>query len=213
VESVKVAATGESGGVEKLIEKVKGAVFTLTLDAGGAVSKFSGYDDLVKSIAKESKMDAQMFKVAFPEDMVKSDNVLIFGFAPAKAVAKGDTWKRPWNIAMGAMGNFKAENSYTYQGKTEKGAQIDFTTTGAYTPPQGDGGDAPFKITKGSLEVKSARGTIIFDPVKGRLVSFKIATVIKGKLSFEAMGNKVDAELEQEGTSTLRVTERAPSDD
>jgi len=50
VETVKARGKGDLGQAAELIGKMKGAVFTITLDRAGKITKFAGYKELVEKI-------------------------------------------------------------------------------------------------------------------------------------------------------------------
>jgi hypothetical protein len=104
-------------------------------------------------------------------------------------------------------------NQYSYLEKTKDGVKIGLTGTGTYSPPKGDQEGAPFKISKGDLKIEKIKGTILFDPTRGRLAKQDQSLRIKGKLTVEAMGNSLEMDMVQDMTSTLRILDKAPSDD
>jgi hypothetical protein len=213
IEKVKGKGSGGLEEMTKIIEQMKGAELTITLDKNNKVTKFAGYEDLIKKIAKEDKKAGTMFQAIFSKETAKRHLEELFTFLPAKAVTKGDTWKRTETMPLGPVGTLKLANQFTYLGKTKDGAKIGLTGTATYTPPKGDQEGAPFKITKGDLKAEKIKGTYLFDPTRGRLVKIEQNLRLKGKLTVEVMGQTIEMEMTQDATGTVRVLDKAPADD
>jgi len=210
---VKVKSSGGlGGGADKMTEKMKGAVFTITMSPNGKISKFEGYEDLIKRIAAENEEAGKLVKLMLTEETMKKGAEEAFGFLPNKAVDKGEKWKSSLTVPMGPIGTFKAENSYTYQGKSADGDEIAVAASMTYMPPKGDGGDLPFKVVKGDLKSEGAKGTIIFDREKGRMVRYTMNMVLKGSLTMEVQGNQIQMDMVQDQKSTIRVLDKPPSE-
>src|SRR5262249_48342005 len=157
----------------QIFEQLQGAVFKITLSPKMEITKFEGFDALVKKIAARDEDAATVFKGWIKEDAVKRPLETWFRSLPNKPVAKGDTWETKLSVAFGPLGTLATENTYTFQG-TEKAdgkelAKITVATKATYAPPEGDTG-LPFKITKGDLKAEGGKGTLLFDPEAGRLV-------------------------------------------
>jgi hypothetical protein len=213
--SVKMKSTGGAGGgeAEKMGERMKGAVFTVTLGPDGRITKFEGYDDMIKKLTRDNKEAAKMTRMMLPKETFEKAVAEVFGFLPKKAVSKGDTWKKDLTLSMGPIGSFKQDTTYTHQGKGADGVKIGLTSKLTYTPPKGDGGGLPFKVTKGDLTSKDFKGTIVFDPTKGRMGSSKIDATIKGTITMEIMDREIEMTMEQNMSMTSKVLDKAPADD
>jgi hypothetical protein len=214
VETAEAKSTGGEGAeVTKLFERLKGAVFTVTLDPAGKLTNFQGYQEHVQKIAKEDKKEAKMFKTVMPEDTFKQGVLEVFSFLPGKPVSPGDKWTQTLRMPMGPLGAMKAVNRYTYQGKAKEGEKIDLTADMTFEINQGDTADLGFKITKGDLKADRVKGSILFDAERGRLARYRLNALVKGKLTLEVQKLTIDAEMEQETTADIRVLDKAPSDD
>jgi hypothetical protein len=212
--AVKVKNTGGFGGeAEKMAEQMKGATFTITLSPDGKLIKQEGYDDLIKRLTKNNQQAEKMIRLMLPAETFTKAVQEAFGFLPSKPVQKGDSWKNSTTLPMGPLGEFKVNNTYTFQGKTEGGDKIALAATMTYSAPKGDGGGLPFKISKADFKSDSFKGTIVFDPDRGRLVRSEMTGAIKGTMTIEAGGNQVEMTLEQNHNITSRLLDKAPSDD
>jgi len=211
IEGVDVKSMGGLGGdMDKMMEKLKGATFTITLGKDGKITKFEGYDAFIKNLTEGNEEAAKFVKLMLTEDVLKKSSEEAFGFLPDKAVSKGDSWKREATIPFGPLGSFKAASEYTYQGKEDNSEKIGLKSQLTYTPPKADAGFGLFKIVKGNLKSEGARGTLIFDTAKGRLVRYSMAMVFRGSLTMDIMGNMVDMDVTIDQNSNSRVLNRNP---
>jgi hypothetical protein len=212
IEDVKVQAEGGLGGeLDKVMEKLKGASFTITLDKKGAITKFEGYNEFIKKLTEGMEEIGKFIRMMITEDVLKKSAEEAFSFLPPEPVSKGSTWKRENVIPFGPLGSFKAANEYTYQGTEDGLAKIGLKAQLNYSPPKGDAGFGLFKITKGNLKSEGARGTLYFDAEKGRLAKYSMAMVFRGSLSLDIMGQMVDMEVAIDQTSNSRVLNRNPA--
>jgi len=212
IEGVDVKVMGGLGGdLDKMMEKLKGAKFTLTLNPKeGKITKFEGYEDFIKALTEGNEEVGKFIKMMLSEDVLKKSSEEAFGFLPGKAVAKGDSWKKEQSIPFGPLGSFKTVNNYTYQGKEENLEKIGLKAELTYSPPKGDAGFGLFKIVKGNLKSEGARGTLIFDADKGRLSKYSMAMVFRGSLTMDIMGNMIDMDVTIDQNSNSRVLNRNP---
>src|SRR5262245_10655360 len=121
IEGVDVKVMGGLGGdLDKMMEKLKGAKFTLTLNVKeGKIIKFDGYEDFIKQLTEGNEEVGKFIKMMLSEDVLKKSSEEAFGFLPGKAINKGEGWKKEATIPFGPLGSFKTVNDYTYQGKEE----------------------------------------------------------------------------------------------
>ncbi len=212
IENVDVRSQGGLGGdMDKMMEKLKGASFTITLGKGGKITKFEGYEEFIKNLTEGMEEAAKFVKMLLTEDVLRKSAEEAFGFLPQQPVKKGETWKRETAIPFGPLGSFKASNEYTFQGKEQNNVKIAVKADLKYSPPKGDQGfGGLFKIVRGNLKSEGARGTLVFDPEKGRLVRYNMAMVFRGALTMDIMGNMVEVEISMDQNSNSRVLDRPP---
>jgi hypothetical protein len=214
IEAVTVKSeAGLGGDLDKVMEKLKGATFTITLGPAGKITKFEGYTEFIKNLTEGMEEVGKFVKLLITEDVLKKSAEEAFGFLPPMEVSKGDTWKRESVLPFGPLGSFKAANDYTFQGTEDGLAKIGLKADLRYTPPKGDAGFGLFKISKGNLKSEAARGTLYFDPAKGRLARYNMAMVFRGSLTLDIMGNMVDMEVFIDQSSNSRVLNRNPLQD
>ncbi len=209
VESIKAKVDGkEAAGDAKLADKIKGSVFTITLNPAGKITKLLGYEDYIKKLADGDDDKEKLARASFPEEALRKSLEDSFNFLPGRPVDKGDSWKQDAVVAMGMFGSFKVVKNYSYQGKEEGGDAIAFSSAMTYMPPTGEG--AVVKVVKGSLKAEEGKGTFLFDSAKGRLIKGGNHVVIKGAMTVEIMNMQQNMELSVDLTTSIRILEKNP---
>lgn len=222
VESVEVKNTGgPTGGIaaeDKFNQQVKGATFRVTVTPRGEVTKFEGYDDLVKRIAGDDAVTRKTVQAVLSEDYLRHAAADVFGPLPAAPVKNNDKWggDKKVEVPLGPLGTFTTARTYTYEGKDTVGSQsidkITFKGTASYSPPKsGEAGPFPFQLTKGDLKIDELHGTISFDDAAGRLVQSDTTMHLKGSMTAVVSGNTLDSELQQERTIKTRLLDKLPT--
>jgi hypothetical protein len=211
IEEVKVQSEGGlSSKLDEVMEKLKGATFTITLDKSGKITKFEGYGEFIKKLVEGMEDIGKYVKAMITEDVLKQSAEEAFGFLPPDPVSKDAKWKRENTIPFGPLGSFKAANEYTYLGMEDGLAKIGLKANLKYYPPKGDQGFSLFKITRGNLKSEGARGTLFFDPEKGRLAKYSMAMIFRGALTLDVMGQMIDVDVTIDQSSNSRVMDRNP---
>jgi hypothetical protein len=215
IESVDTKSQGGLGGAsEKILEKMKGATFTLTVTPDGKVTKLEGFKEFAKKLAGDDDEMAKLLGTFFTEDLFKSSAEQSFSMLPDNPVKPGDTWTREGKMPVPGLGDFKLTSKYTYDGKADGGEKIKARQDLVYVVPKG-GGDIGgiMKIVKGDLKAENGKGHYIFDPEKGRLVKGEMSLFIKGRLTVEFGGQNLDINLTTDQTTVTRVLDTNPAKD
>jgi hypothetical protein len=211
IEDVEHKSQGGLGGAtEKIFEKLKGATFTITMTPEGKVTNFEGYKEWAKKVAGDDDDVAKLVSMLFSEGFFKGSSEQSFGMTPKGPVKKGDTWKQEGVVPVGGIGDFKLVNEYTYLGKVEGGEKIGVKQSLTYTPPKGGDFGGVFKIVKGILKSENAKGHMIFDADKGRLVSGNSSMVIRGALTVDFSGQNLELMLSVDQQTVTRVLDQNP---
>src|SRR5262249_9347940 len=162
-----------------------------------------GYEDFIAKLTEGMEETGKFVKMILTEDVLKKSAEEAFSFLPAQPIKKGETWKREATVPFGPLGSFKSTNEYTLEGKDNGAAKIGLKAMMTYSPPKGDAGfGGLFKIVKGNLKSEGARGTLLFDPEKGRLVRYNMAMIFRGSLTMDIMGNMIDMDISMDQSST-----------
>jgi hypothetical protein len=211
IEASKVKSD-KAGPQQMAAEKMVGSVLTYTLNTKGEVVKMTGFSDLIKKLSEDNEEAAKLIKLILTEDTMKQGIQEAFAFMPGKPVSKGDSWKRKMSLSLGPMGTFLVDQDYTYEGKATDGEQVAVKGAFSYQPPKGDGGGLPFKITKGEFKTDEAKGMLIFDPAKGRLVRHEFKAKLKGNMTIAVADQEAEMKLEQETDTKIRILEKWQKD-
>jgi hypothetical protein len=226
VSSLKVLKTDSDGGVTleqkieasritgkaappqaALAEQMTGVVMTVRLNPQGEVTRIEGFDNLLKKLSQGNEEAAKYLKTILTEDTMKQSIQEIFAFVPGKPVAKGDSWKRMMTLTTGGLGVFQVEQEFTYEGKVAGGEQISLKRDYRYEKPTADAG-LPFKITEGKFKSEEAKGTLLFDAEKGRLVRLDFKSKLKGTMAIATRDQNATMELQQETDTKIRVLDK-----
>jgi hypothetical protein len=200
-------------GAGELGDKMKGIKMKFTLNAKNEATKVEGYEKFVEALGGDNDMIKEMMKAMMSEDTLMLAVNDVFGFLPAKAVKKGDTWKRDYKFGLGPLGDFAMNTEYKLAESSDKGEKITWKATTKYGLPKGDGGGLPFTITKGDLKAEKFEGEYLFDAKAGRLKSGATAAKMAGKLTITVMGMDIEMEMNQDLTTKIEVTDKSQADE
>lgn len=208
--------------VERIAKLMKGMTFSLTLDPRKhQIIKLEGYDDFIGRLAQLDEDAAKAMRAMLPVEAISASIEADFFHTPDQAVKKGDGWTRRFRMPMGPLGNLTGQNTYTYADETftdpkdedakQPRQRFTFSTAAKLEPPSADqatpGG---LQFSNANLKIEEARGTVLFDASKGRVV--KAATTMKFTvtLTAEANGQPLNMVLSQTTTQTSRFLDRNP---
>jgi hypothetical protein len=229
VKSFKVENIGNTTGALAAEDATKfgqlhltGATFLLTVTPHGEVTRFEGYDELVKKLAGEDAAAREAVRAVLTDQYLKRSATEVFAVVPPGPVKGGDSWggDKKQELPLGPLGSFALTRKFTYEGKAPlddpplKGSYDKITLTVAvqYNPPKpGSGAPFPFQLTKGDLKTDDGKGTVWFDADRGRLVGMETSLHLKGSLTEVVTGNTIDSEVDLEGTMKVRVVDQLPA--
>jgi hypothetical protein len=212
IEDVQVKTEAGLGGeLSKILEKTKNSAFTVTLAPDGKVTKFEGFAEVAKKLTGGDDAAAQLIKDLVNEEIFTKGIEQAFSFLPDKSVKKGDTWTRDTKYPGGPLGDFKASNTYTYNGKGDGGEEIAVKQSLQYVAPKGGVVAGLAKVVRGDLKGDQAGGTFIFDADKGRLVSASTAMRISGSLTLDIGGQQAQVDLVMDSKGTSKVHGKNPN--
>jgi hypothetical protein len=210
IQSVKIKHFGEGPDADtKVLKQLEGARFQVTLDTHGQVVKLTGYDELLKKIAKHDPLNAKLVRALMTEESFKVSLASVFGFAPAKAVGKGDSWEHKSFLPLGPLGGFNLEDRYTLEDVEEaaKTARLSVISRGSYAGPQKTS-DRALKVSGGEIRLLRSVGTLRFDAAHGRLIGAETNSRLEGTLQVTVRDAPVTMHLEQQAERKVRVLEK-----
>lgn len=193
------------------LKALVGAEFLVTVDRNLRVTKVEGREEFIKKLGNSNAQLKPLLESILGEEAIRQMADPAFGAVPAKPVKKGDTWHKESRLSMGPIGTYKTRYAYTYEGAEGSLERISVKTEMDYTAPAGDGGGGlPFKIKKADLKSSDAGGTLLFDPVRGRVERSEFRLKLAGKLTIDIGGMATEVELDQTQVTTVRTSDRLP---
>jgi hypothetical protein len=186
-----------------------GAELKVTLDKDSYVATIEGRDELVKKLAVANPNLLPPLNQVLTEDALRHMAETAFAGPPEDAVRPGDSWTRKSKLDMGpAGGTLRTKYKYTYIGQEGKLDRIKIESTQDWQQPVG--GDDPESKTKQSNVKGVGTGTILFDRLKGRIVSLDLTQKLQGKLAITAGGNSAVVDMSQTQKTTVKTTDVNP---
>src|SRR5262249_24469090 len=190
--AVKNAAGAPGGTDDKFNQQLVGATFKVTVNPKGEVTKFEGYDDLMKKLVGDDANGRKVFQAIMPEEAFKRSAAEAFAFLPDQPVKTGAQWERKLETSLGPLGSFSTKRQYTYEGQEQADnktlEKITFTASTAYTPRKPGDTTFPFQVSKGDLKVEDLKGVIYFDAAAGRLVRSESSMKVRGNVTIVISG-------------------------
>ncbi len=209
--SAKSGGTGVTD--EKVVKQLIGATFTITLSPKMEITKFEGYDQLIKRLAGDETVQ-QTIKAVLTEDAMKKSVREALAFLPGKPVEKGAKWEVKSEEPLGPLGTLTRTIQYTYAGpdkfEGKEAHKITFTGSVTYAVPKADA-TAPIQIAKGKIEADGLKGTIFFDAAAGRLLASETQMRLKGDLTLTISGTTIETKMQQELTNKTRLLGQKPA--
>ena len=198
-------------GAEGIGDKFKGATLTATLDKDFNVTKLEGFEKFADKITGDDPMAKAMLGGLVNKDTLNQTFGQLFLPLPAGPAKDGATWTKEEKVPFSGFGTLVTKRKFTLEGEKSGVATIKETADVTFKPGEGAGGGLPFEIKAGELTVKDYKGTHEFDAKAGRLKGSKQSMSMSGKMSVEAMGQKIDMELSGTNKTTIAITDKVPS--
>jgi hypothetical protein len=197
------AAAGSDEGAKLLEEAAKEILFTIHLKPSGEVTAFKGADEFMKKLADRDKSEAAKFQEIGGREVLRSMVMLTFDVLPS-TVAK--TWKKEVLVPMGPLGDHRYAITYTDLGKGEASLR----GTVSFQPAKSDPAHVGFKVVKMDLTSNEINGKMVFDAMKGRLVSNEWVARKAGTMTVERQGEPTVFSIDGTDTRTVRLLEKKP---
>lgn len=202
-------------GSSQADEKLKNAVFTITLNPRMEITKFEGYDAFIKRLAGANAEDEKRIRSIITEETMKqSVKLAITVFLPLEPKKPADVWDKTTEVPLGPLGVMESKNSYKYDGKGKLGDReydkISFISSIKYRLPKEDTANAPYQVVKAELKAEDAKkegpkGVIYFDTAEGHLVEMQTTLPLRGTMTLSSLGQQVDAEIKEQIMTTRIV--------
>ena len=195
--------TGESANpLSEFFKALKGSEFVITLNTkDNKVTKITGRDEFIRKMVVSNPQMQSLLDKILNEQALKDMAEPTFGAIPGHEVTKGDaksgTWKRSSTFDLGPIGKYENTYTYTYEGKEKALDKIKVDLNLVYKAGESTAGGLPFKITSADLKSKTAGGSILFDPIKGRVEKSSTNLTVDGSLTIEIGGQSTKVVLSQ----------------
>jgi hypothetical protein len=196
---------------EALMKKESVLTFTITPDL--QVKSIEGRDKFIKSLIDINPQMQNLLKAILSEDALKKMAEPTWWAYPKDGVlpAKDATWTKSATLALGPIGNYKTDFTFTNKGEAAGKVDIGIKTKLEYTAPTEKAG-LPFVITKAELKGENGEGKAIFDRQKGRFESTSLTMKLSGKISIDVGNMNTDVELNQDQDSTSITRDTLPTE-
>jgi hypothetical protein len=212
IESVKIKVSGEGPDADtKVLSQFVGATFLIGIDSQRKISRFDGYEQLIKKIVKDNPVNAKLVRALMTEESLKAGVQDMLAFIPDKEVGPGKSWQGKTTSPLGPLGSLALLNTCTLKSIDEasKEAKITVMAKATYKPPAPNQ-DLGLKVSGGALRLANAAGTIVFDTVRGKLLRSEFKQTLEGSLKVTIREAPLEVELHQEQSLKRRVLEKNP---
>jgi hypothetical protein len=212
VEAVRLASADPAlqDRLNTLLQKTRGATFTMTLDPKEGVTRFAGDKEALQVFTGADALGNQTFLLwsFLDQDGWKELAQLTF-FRPERPSPGSGTWSRKLAHSWGPLGSWAGQAEYAPAGKKAGLERYLYRLELAYQAP-GKGGGLPFAVGKADFRVQGAGGSIAFDPLRRRVAAAEERFHVRGLLAVTALGSTVPVEMEEVQVFQLRVADRNP---
>lgn len=205
---------GDQPGTETSVD-VNGANITLTLDAQFHVTKTDG--------AKEfsAKFGANLAGAGFgggaTEKGLAEGLRQVFAVVPPKGVNGGAKWDQKSVLPLGQLGRLTRSAKCTAADVRDGTGHVVISTVADYAwaaPTEEEKKDTPAGnpgvITSADIKADKCKGTVTFDPKRGRLVKSTEEVPLTGTLSLKVGEAAIEVVTDMTSTRTLTVSDKPP---
>jgi hypothetical protein len=212
VESVRLSNADPAlqARLNELLQKTKGAAFTLRLNARREVTKFEGGPQKLAVLAGDNPLGGPSFLLwSFLDRDGWKELAQLSYFQPPAGVRRGERWTRPMTHSWGPLGNWDGKIHYQAGGKQAGHQRYDYQLELAYKPPPSTAG-LPFEIGKSQFQIQTARGVLAYDPERGRVAAAEERFHVRGLLTVSLLGVESLVQMDEMQLFQLRIVDKNP---
>lgn len=173
------------------------------------VTKIEGASELIDKLGGTNAQLQPLLKSILSDAALKQMAEPTWGAFPTKAVKKGSTWNKNFNLDLGGIGTYDTKYTYTIDSDDKTSAKVGVKADLTYKAPTDKKG-LPFAIKSAKLESKEGTGSATFDKEKGRIQESNMKMKLEGDLQIEISGMTTDVHLEQSQSSTVTTSDNSP---
>lgn len=195
---------------------VNGATVTLTLDAQYNVTKSEGAKEFAAKFG--ANLGGAGFGGAATEKGLAEGLRQVFAVVPPKGVNGGAKWDQKSVLPMGQLGRLTRTAKCTAAELRDGTGHVVIATVAEYAwaaPTEEEAKDVPAGnpavITSADLKAEKCKGTVTFDPKRGRLVSSTEEVPLTGTMSLKVGEMTIDVVMNVTTTRTLTVSDKPPA--
>jgi hypothetical protein len=198
--------------LNELLQKTKGATFTMTLNPRREVTKFEGGQEAIKIFTSTNPLGGPSFLLwsFLDQDGWKEMAQLSF-FQPPSSVRRGERWDRPMTHSWGPLGAWSGKTHFQSTGKQAGLDRFDYALELAFKPPS-KGGGLPFEISKSQFQIETARGVIAYQPGRKRVTAAEERFHVHGLLTVSFLGAESAVQMDEMQLFQLRILDKNPLD-
>jgi hypothetical protein len=189
---------------------VNGATVTLHLNDRYEVVKTDGYKAFADRLGGKA---LAMFGTAATEKGIAEGLRQVFAVVPPKGVNGGAKWEEKTRLPMGDFGALNRTVKCTAADLKDGTGFVAIDTLAEYAwtaDGKGDGKVGDVTVKAADLKAEKCKGTVTFDPKRGRLVSCTEEMPLVGTMSIQTGNTAVDMTLTMTIKRTLTVSDTAP---
>ncbi len=195
-----------------MLQKTKGASFTMTLNADREVTKFEGGTQAFKVFDVDNPLGGPSFLLwSFMDRDGWKELAQLSFFQPPNDVRRGQRWDRQMKHSWGPLGTWDGKMHFQAMGKQREMERYDYALDLAYRPPTKRGA-LPFEIGQSRFQIQTARGAIAYDPKRGRVAAAEERFHVRGMLSVSFAGIESAVQMDEMQLFQLRIVDKNPLD-
>jgi hypothetical protein len=196
--------------LNELLQKTKGATFTMTLNPRREVTKFEGGQEAIKVFTGSNPLGGPGFLLwsFLDQDGWKELAELSF-FQPPSSVRRGERWDRSLTHSWGLLGNWSGKIYFQSTGKQTGLDRFDYVLDLGYKPPS-KGGGLPFEIGKSQFQIETARGVIVYQSSRKRVAAAEERFHVRGLLTVSFLGAEAAVQMDEMQLFQLRLLDKNP---
>ncbi len=196
--------------LNEMLQKTKGASFTMTLNADREVTKFEGGTQAFKVFDAGNPLGGPSFLLwSFMDRDGWKELAQLSFFQPPNDVRRGQRWDRAMKHSWGPLGAWDGKMHFQATGKQREMERYDYALDLAYRPPTKRGG-LPFEIGQSRFQIQAARGAIAYDPKRGRVAAAEERFHVRGMLAVSFAGIDSAVQMDEMQLFQLRIVDKNP---
>jgi hypothetical protein len=193
----------------KYLSRMKGGTFTLDVTPRGKIVKLAGYDDFAAQVAEKKEDIAGVVRQIWPEALIRQELEEMLTVIPDRPVVVGEKWSETGTMVLPPIGSFTTQTQKAFA-EIDRAGHVHMVglLTGKYSPPT-----APadfFRVAGGDLKMTKGTWESTFDREYGRVLRIEKKIELRGRLTVEAAGTALDADVELRNETISKLLPHEP---